>query len=104
MTSSADTPSPERLASSPVARLLSGVGVSLSANLLVAVAAWICAPPIDGELVFLTPVTVAFLISMAVAVALLRSPGLRWSGTGVLAGAPLALVLTRPVLTVLLGW
>ena len=66
--------------------------------------AWLCTPPIDGELVFLTPVTAAFVVSLAVAVALLRRPGRRWSGAGVLAGAPLALVLTRPVLTVLFGW
>ncbi|NYD42552.1 hypothetical protein [Nocardioides panaciterrulae] len=76
----------------------------MSVNLAVAVVAWLWAPSIDGELVFLTPVTIAFVVSVAVGVVLLRRFGRRWSGAGVVVGAPLAVVLTRPVLTLLFGW
>ncbi len=101
---SADPRSPARWLVSPTGRLLGGTAVSASANLVVAVVGWLCAPPIDGELVFETPVTIAFVISLAVGVVLLRRAGMRWSGAGVLAGAPLAIVLIRPVLTLLFGW
>jgi hypothetical protein len=94
---------PARRSVSPAGHLLAGTAASSSANLVVAVVGWLGTPPVDGEL-FLAAVTVAFVVSVAVGVVLLRRPGLRWSGTGVLAGAVMALGLIRPVLTLLFGW
>lgn len=103
-TPAADVRLTTRWSVSPAGRLCAGAAVSVTASLVVAVIAWVCAPSIDGELVYLTPVTIAFVVSVAVGVVLLRRSGRRWFGAGVLAGAPVAIVLTRPVLTLLFGW
>lgn len=95
---------PTRWIVSPVGHLFMGAAVTMSANLVVGVVAWLCTPTIDGAVVYLTPVTIAFVVSLAVGVVLLRTSGLRWSGAGVLVGTPLAIVMTRPVLMLLFGW